>query len=193
MKRLTLILGTVVAIVAVSAFTTGCGGGNKVAETVVETQAELNFTGMNDDELVDAILVAKENGYSDEVIEEAVLAEIEQQANDEVSFDNFEVADPTENSSLGETNALKAAENYLDLMAFSKSGLADQLEYDGYTEKQIEFAVNNCYVDFAAEAAEAAENYIEIMAFSKQELTDQLEYDGYTENQIRFALQMVGY
>src|SRR4030042_166751 len=38
--------------------------------------------------------------------------------------------------------ALKAAETYLDMMAFSRSGLIKQLKYEGYTTKQATYAVD---------------------------------------------------
>ena len=31
--------------------------------------------------------------------------------------------------------------SYLDLMAFSRDGLIDQLEYEGFTEDEIEYAI----------------------------------------------------
>jgi hypothetical protein len=37
--------------------------------------------------------------------------------------------------------AAKAAENYLDMMPFSRSGLIQQLEFEGYSREQAEFGV----------------------------------------------------
>ena len=36
----------------------------------------------------------------------------------------------------------ECAEQYLEIMSFSKQGLIDQLEYEGYTNEQINYAIN---------------------------------------------------
>ena len=38
--------------------------------------------------------------------------------------------------------AAKAAKDYLDDSSFSRSGLIEQLEYEGYTEQQAVYGVN---------------------------------------------------
>ena len=38
--------------------------------------------------------------------------------------------------------AAKAAESYLENSAFSRSGLIEQLKYEGYTEQQAVYGVN---------------------------------------------------
>ena len=38
--------------------------------------------------------------------------------------------------------AAKAAKDYLDYSSFSRSGLIDQLEFEGYTKKQATYGVN---------------------------------------------------
>ncbi len=42
----------------------------------------------------------------------------------------------------GQENALRSAEDYLDYSAFSRSGLIEQLMYEGYTREQAEYGVN---------------------------------------------------
>ena len=42
----------------------------------------------------------------------------------------------------GTEQAAKAAEDYLDSGAFSRTGLIEQLEYEGYTEQQAVYGVN---------------------------------------------------
>ena len=41
--------------------------------------------------------------------------------------------------------AVKAAKNYLDIMAFSRSGLIEQLEFEGYTHDQAVYGVDKAY------------------------------------------------
>jgi Host cell surface-exposed lipoprotein len=38
--------------------------------------------------------------------------------------------------------AAKSAESYLDMTGFSRSGLIEQLEYEGYTTEQAEYGVD---------------------------------------------------
>lgn len=91
-------------------------------------------------------------------------------------------------------NALKAAQNYIDMMAFSEKGLYEQLtsEYgDQYPEDAAQYAIENVEVDYNEEALEAAEGYQEIMPLSDQELFEQLtsEYgDQFTEEQAQYAI-----
>jgi hypothetical protein len=41
-----------------------------------------------------------------------------------------------------EENAIRSAESYLDFTAFSRSGLVDQLEYEGFTTEQATYGVD---------------------------------------------------
>ena len=93
--------------------------------------------------------------------------------------------------------ALKAAQNYVDLMAFSEAGLYNQLtsEYGSqFPEDAAMYAMENVEVDYFAEALESAENYVDLMAFSKEELYEQLtsEYgDQFTPEQAEYAVNQV--
>jgi host cell surface-exposed lipoprotein len=42
----------------------------------------------------------------------------------------------------GQENARRSAEDYLSTAAFSRKGLIDQLKYEGYTEQQAVYGVN---------------------------------------------------
>ena len=94
---------------------------------------------------------------------------------------------------MGEKNAVKKAMNYLDFMAFSKTGLIKQLEYEGFTKTEAEYGVNHIEVDWNEQAAKKAENYLEFMSFSKKGLIDQLLYDGFTRAQAEYGVEAVGY
>lgn len=91
-------------------------------------------------------------------------------------------------------NALRAAENYLLLMPFSKVGLFEQLTSsygDDYPEEAAQYAVDNVETDWNANALKAAENYLDLMPMSDSELYDQLvsEYgDKYNPEQAQYAI-----
>ncbi|MBE6535526.1 MAG: hypothetical protein E7677_02765 [Ruminococcaceae bacterium] len=94
---------------------------------------------------------------------------------------------------IGQKNALKKAESYLKYSNFSRQGLIDQLEYEGFEESDIIFAVDNVEVDWNEECYEKAQSYLKYSSFSKQGLIDQLEFEGFTDAQIAYAIKKVGY
>ena len=94
---------------------------------------------------------------------------------------------------IGERNALRSAKSYLDVMAFSRSGLIEQLEYEGYTSAEAAYAVDACGADWYEQAVRSAHSYLSIMSFSKSGLIDQLEYDGFTYDQAVYGVTQNGY
>ena len=94
---------------------------------------------------------------------------------------------------LGERNALRSAKAYLNVAAFSRSGLIDQLKYEGFSQSEAEYAVANCGADWYAQAAKSAEAYLDLMAFSRSGLIDQLEYEGFTYEQAVYGAAQNGY
>ena len=49
---------------------------------------------------------------------------------------------PTPSETIGQKNARESAENYLDSMSFSRSGLIDQLLFEGFSQAEAEYGVN---------------------------------------------------
>jgi hypothetical protein len=94
---------------------------------------------------------------------------------------------------MGQKNAVRKAESYLELLAFSRSGLIEQLEYEGFSTEDATFAVDYIEVDWNEQAALKAKSYLDLMAFSADGLVEQLEYEGFTDGQITYALKAVGY
>ncbi|MBQ6318233.1 MAG: Ltp family lipoprotein [Lachnospiraceae bacterium] len=104
---------------------------------------------------------------------------------------------------LSQQNAVKTAMNYVDLMAFSRRGLVEQIssEYaDNFPVADAEFAVkyleDKGLVDWNEEAAQCAQNYLDIMSFSRDGLYQQMTSesgDKFTKEQAEYALSQVGY
>jgi colicin import membrane protein len=92
----------------------------------------------------------------------------------------------------GQENARESAEDYLDSSAFSRKGLIDQLEYEGYSTKDATYAVDAVSVNWNQQAALAAQDYFDTMPFSRSGLIDQLEYEGYTEQQAVYGVNQTG-
>ena len=92
-----------------------------------------------------------------------------------------------------EINAVKSAENYLDFMAFSRSGLIKQLEFEGYSKDAATLAVDLLDVDWNEQAAKKAESYLDVMSFSRKGLISQLKFEGFTQKQAEYGVEAVGY
>lgn len=95
-------------------------------------------------------------------------------------------------ASVGEKNALKQAKNYLAFSAFSYTGLIEQLEYEGYTNEEATYAVDNCGADWFEQAAKKAKDYLSYSAFSYSGLIEQLEFEGFTTEQATQAVDNCG-
>lgn len=96
-------------------------------------------------------------------------------------------------SPVGEQNAVRTANNYLDISGFSRRGLIEQLVYDGYSTEDATFAVDSIDVDWNEQAAKVARNYLEISGFSRSGLVEQLEYDGFGPAQAEYGVAAAGY
>lgn len=99
---------------------------------------------------------------------------------------------PAPDTTRAQSNAVRAARDYLGIMAFSRSGLIDQLEFDGYSAADATAAVDQISPDWNAQAAAAAEEYLDIMPLSRSELIDQLEFDGFTSAQATYGADQAG-
>lgn len=94
---------------------------------------------------------------------------------------------------LGEMNALRSAKSYIDLMSFSAKGLKKQLKYEGYSDSEAQYGVDNCGANWNEQAAKSAKSYIELMSFSRNGLKKQLLYEGFTESQAEYGVKAAGY
>ncbi|SDM21015.1 Host cell surface-exposed lipoprotein [Kandleria vitulina] len=91
------------------------------------------------------------------------------------------------NLSAGQRNALARAKSYLDLMAFSKQGLKDQLVFDGFSNSDAQFAVDHCGANWYEQAARSAREYAKY-AYSRNDLIEQLVYIKFTNDQAVYGV-----
>ncbi len=80
----------------------------------------------------------------------------------------------------------------IQLHSFSRSGLIDQLEYEGFTTAEATLAVDYLDVDWNEQAWEKAEEYLNYTSFSRSSLIDQLEYEGFTHEQAVYGVDEAG-
>lgn len=89
--------------------------------------------------------------------------------------------------SSGQRNAVRSAQQYIDMTAFSRSGLIEQLEYEDFSTEDATYAVDSLNVDWNKQAALSAEQYLEMTSFSLSGLIEQLEYEGFTSAQAAYG------
>ena len=127
------------------------------------------------------------------------ISEVAEKAADAISNVAEEVmgtlassAEETEDLSMsaGQRNALESAKDYLDFMAFSYSGIIEQLEFEGYTHDEAIFAADNCGADWKEQAVKSAESYLEFSSFSRQGLKEQLEFEGFTAEEAEYGVSI---
>lgn len=94
---------------------------------------------------------------------------------------------------LGEKNALAKAHSYLGFSAFSKDGLIKQLNFEGFSAEEAQYAVDNCGADWNEQAALKAKSYLDFTSFSRSGLIQQLEFEGFTTEQAEYGATAVGY
>jgi chemotaxis protein histidine kinase CheA len=93
---------------------------------------------------------------------------------------------------VSQRNALRAAENYLDFTAFSRTGLIHQLEFEKYSTEDATWAVDRVTVDWNEQAAKKAKDYLEFTSFSHAGLVDQLIFEGFTPEQAEYGASQTG-
>lgn len=90
-------------------------------------------------------------------------------------------------------NALKAAQNYLDVMPLSHDKLIEYLEVSGYSNEAAVYAADHCGANWTRQAELAAKNYLEIMPLSRARLIEYLMVSGFTHSQAESGARAVGY
>lgn len=147
--------------------------------------------------LVVIVAAAAAGGGSDDTATDSSSAKTGNSDSQKQVEQQVETKSEEDSWTTSQKNAVEAAQNYVDIMAFSKKGLIQQLssEYgDNYETKDAEFAVEHIDVNWKEEAVEAAENYLDTMSFSREGLKDQLtsEYgDNFTAEQAEYAVSKV--
>jgi hypothetical protein len=96
------------------------------------------------------------------------------------------------NETVSESNAREKAESYLDMMAFSRSGLITQLEYEGFSNQDATYGTDAVNANWNEQAAKKAASYLDTMAFSRSGLITQLEYEGFTTAQAEYGVSTTG-
>ena len=103
-----------------------------------------------------------------------------------------EPEETTPELTVAQQQAVTMAGDYLDYSGFSRTGLIEQLEFEGFSNSDAEFAVDYVDPDWMEQAVRVAQNYLDYTSFSRQGLIDQLEYEGFTTEQAEHGADEVG-
>ena len=101
-------------------------------------------------------------------------------------------ATTTVKETVAQSNAKKSATSYLKFSAFSRTGLIDQLEFEGFSIADATYGVDAQNADWNAQAAKSAKSYLKFSAFSRIGLIDQLVFEGYTQAQAEYGVSTTG-
>ena len=99
---------------------------------------------------------------------------------------------PSGTETVSQQNARQSARDYLSFTAFSRTGLIEQLEYEGYSTADATYGVDSLNVDWNDQAAKSAAQYLEFTSFSRAGLIDQLVYEGFTPAQAQYGVSQTG-
>jgi Host cell surface-exposed lipoprotein len=94
--------------------------------------------------------------------------------------------------SVAQENARGTAEDYLSTQSFSRSGLIEQLKFEGFSTKDARYAVGAISVDWNKQAAKTAKDYLSTQSFSRSGLIEQLDYEGFTHAQAVYGVNQTG-
>jgi hypothetical protein len=99
---------------------------------------------------------------------------------------------PVPSATTGQRNALGKATSYLSTSAFSKTGLAKQLKYEGFSDAEVAYGVDHVTVNWTEQADKKAASYMSYSSFSKSGLIKQLRYEGFTRDEAAHGAASVG-
>ena len=90
------------------------------------------------------------------------------------------------------TQATNSAKEYLDVMPFSRKGLIEQLEFEGFTTSQATYGVDHSGANWKEQAVKSAKSYLDLMSFSRKGLIEQLEFEGFTSEEASYGVKQNG-
>lgn len=109
-----------------------------------------------------------------------------------------QVAPPDDNTpaatkeTVSEANARAKAEDYLDNQAFSRKGLINQLEFEGFSTADATYGASAVGANWKEQAAKKAASYLDNQAFSRSGLVDQLKFEGFTDAEAKYGVSQTG-
>ncbi|MCZ3366624.1 MULTISPECIES: Ltp family lipoprotein [Methanobacterium] len=163
--------------------TSGNGFTYKVKIPANVTSATIRF---------EAVKAGKENTSVELTIKKVSTQVSSQATNTTPSTDTSSSDSSVTSATVGQEQAAKKAQEYLDTMPFSRSGLIKQLKFEGFTQQEAVYGVDQTGADWNEQAAKKAQSYLDTMSFSRSGLIKQLKFEGFTQQQAEYGVQAVG-
>lgn len=88
--------------------------------------------------------------------------------------------------------AVQKAVSYLRSSAFSRQGLIEQLEFEGFSHSDAVYGADHSGADWKQQAVLSAKSYLKSSAFSYEGMKDQLEFEGFTSSEAKYGADMCG-
>jgi hypothetical protein len=101
-------------------------------------------------------------------------------------------ADPFAGETVSQRNARRKARDYLNFTSFSRTGLIQQLQFEGFSQGDAAYGVDALNVDWNEQAAKKAKDYLNLTSFSRRSLIDQLVFDGFTAAEAEYGVSATG-
>ena len=95
---------------------------------------------------------------------------------------------PVPTETVSQRNASRQAASYLRSSAFSRSGLIEQLEFEGFSLADATYGTDAQKADWNAQAVKKATSYLRTSAFSRTGLIKQLEFEGFSNAESVFGV-----
>lgn len=94
--------------------------------------------------------------------------------------------------SVSQKNAKRSADDYLDFQAFSRTGLINQLEFEGFSTEDATYGVDSLGADWNEQAAKKAAEYLDFQSFSRSGLVNQLQFEGFSPTEAEYGVSTTG-
>ena len=111
---------------------------------------------------------------------------------DDTSLTSDVSDDDSSDATTSQEQARRSAISYLNSQSFSRKGLIQQLEFEGYSTADATYAADAVNADWNAQAAKHAKSYLQSQSFSRSGLIQQLEFDGFTPAQAEYGVSQTG-
>lgn len=98
----------------------------------------------------------------------------------------------TAKETVSQRNARSKADAYLDMSGFSRSGLIEQLEFEGFSEADATYGADAVGADWNEQAARKAEQYLDMTSFSRSGLIEQLKFEGFSQSEAEYGVSTTG-
>lgn len=173
----------------------GCGSKDSNDDKVKELEQKIESLEKESEKSVEVVVPEepKEEVVVPEKVEEPVEPkDTKQEVSEKPNKESVEKVEEEDKLSTSQKNAIRQADNYIKIMPFSKSGLIEQLEFEGYSNEEASVAVDNIDVDWKEQSVKQAKNYLDIMPYSRSGLIEQLIFEGYSQEDAEYATTQVG-